>query len=209
MKTHKDGSSSLSRLSFIWWIDCRCQVPSILIVIMCPFPHFPRRLSFPFVSLFPNEHILAYLSIYTHTYIRILRVATKAADTWWFIASGTRVPADRNECANEIRPSPSTLQTKEVFASWPFRRRARIHVSSRRSTLQVQKSVVSTDGMDLGRRGSFNAGRRCSFQQQEVVESSKSKTNLRNFYIFFVALFLFIFVAVVYSFIRMVKNQTN
>ena len=80
---------------------------------------------------------------------------------------------------------------------------------SRRHTLTVQKPLGLPDGLDLSRRPSFNGGRRLSFQQQEVTESSKSKTNLRNFYIFFVALFLFIFIAVVYSFVRMIKNQTS
>jgi len=78
----------------------------------------------------------------------------------------------------------------------------------KRHTLNVQKPLTTVDGIDLSRRSSFNNGRRLSFQQQEVVtESSKSKTNLRNFYVFFISLFLFIFLAVVYSFIRMIKNQ--
>lgn len=79
----------------------------------------------------------------------------------------------------------------------------------RRSTLNVQKPSLTSDGINLTRRPSFNNGRRLSFQQQEVTESSKSKTNLRNFYVFFVLLFLFIFLAVVYSFIRMIKNQPS
>jgi len=82
----------------------------------------------------------------------------------------------------------------------------------RRNTLNVQKSTTTAaapDGYEYTRRGSFNNGRRLSFQQQEITESTKSKTNLRNFYVFFVLLFLFIFLAVVYSFIRMIKNQTS
>ena len=75
--------------------------------------------------------------------------------------------------------------------------------------MNIQKSLANIDGSDLARRGSFNSGRRLSFQQQEITESSKSKTNLRNFYVFFVSLFLFIFLAVVYSFIRMIKNQSS
>ncbi|CAF4093001.1 unnamed protein product [Adineta steineri] len=80
---------------------------------------------------------------------------------------------------------------------------------SRRNTLTVQKSLPIADGINSSRRPSFNNGRRASFQQQEINESSKSKTNLRNFYVFFVLLFLFIFLAVVYSFIRMIKNQVS
>ena len=80
--------------------------------------------------------------------------------------------------------------------------------SFRRHTLAVQ-SLSPLDGVDLTRRASLNNGRRLSFQQQEISESSKSKTSLRNFYIFFVVLFLFIFIAVVYSFVRMIKSQTT
>ncbi|CAF1056253.1 unnamed protein product [Adineta steineri] len=82
-------------------------------------------------------------------------------------------------------------------------------VLQRRNTLTVQKSLPIADGINSSRRPSFNNGRRASFQQQEINESSKSKTNLRNFYVFFVLLFLFIFLAVVYSFIRMIKNQVS
>jgi hypothetical protein len=79
----------------------------------------------------------------------------------------------------------------------------------RRHTINIQKPLIPIDGINLSRRPSFNNGRRLSFQQQEITESSKSKTNLRNFYVFFVLLFLFIFLAVVYSFIRMIKNQAS
>lgn len=79
----------------------------------------------------------------------------------------------------------------------------------KRHTLNVQKQATSPDTYEPTRRSSFNNGRRLSFQQQEITESTKSKTNLRNFYVFFVLLFLFIFLAVVYSFIRMIKNQTS
>lgn len=84
--------------------------------------------------------------------------------------------------------------------------------------MNVQKVTPPTDAVNYNRRQSLsagiippgvgNGGRRLSFQTQEITESSKSKTNLRNFYVFFVTLFLFIFLAVVYSFIRMIKNQT-
>ncbi|CAF3440774.1 unnamed protein product [Rotaria sp. Silwood1] len=78
----------------------------------------------------------------------------------------------------------------------------------RRHTLNIPKSSSTIDTFDLSRRSSLNNGRRFSFQQQEITDSSKSKTNLRNFYVFFVLLFLFIFLAVIYSFIRMIKNQS-
>ncbi len=48
--------------------------------------------------------------------------------------------------------------------------------------------------------------RRASFQQQDLIELPKSQTSIRNFYIFFLLLFLFLFIALVYSFIRMIKN---
>jgi hypothetical protein len=48
---------------------------------------------------------------------------------------------------------------------------------------------------------------RMSIQQQDAIELTKTQTNLRNFYIFFLSLFLFIFMALVYSFIRMIKNS--
>ncbi len=79
----------------------------------------------------------------------------------------------------------------------------------RRNTLNVQKPLITNDGINIARRQSVTPVRRLSFQSQEVTESSKSKTNLRNFYVFFVSLFLFIFLAVVYSFIRMIKNQDS
>ena len=82
-------------------------------------------------------------------------------------------------------------------------------LSFRRHTLNVQKVTPPPDGINYNRRQSLGNGRRLSFQAQEITESSKSKTNLRNFYVFFVSLFLFIFLAVVYSFIRMIKNQAS
>jgi hypothetical protein len=51
------------------------------------------------------------------------------------------------------------------------------------------------------------SSRRLSFQQEDVMELTKSQTDLRNFYIFFLLLFLFLFMAIVYSFIRMIKNS--
>jgi len=47
---------------------------------------------------------------------------------------------------------------------------------------------------------------RSSFQQQDLAEVPKSQINLRNFYVFFLLLFLFLFMSLVYSFIRMIKN---
>ncbi|CAF2524193.1 unnamed protein product [Rotaria sp. Silwood2] len=82
-------------------------------------------------------------------------------------------------------------------------------IAHRRHTLSIPKSLSTLDTYDISRRPSLNNGRRLSFQQQEITESSKSKTSLRNFYIFFVLLFLFIFLAVFYSFIRMIKNQSS
>ena len=169
-------------------------------------------------GVFPS---LLFLFSQTSTYLRIYLYIH--IHTYAFCAQprSRQTLDDSSRVALEFRPIEMSVPTKSDHPRrlskrkrssppWHFEEVLVFpSLSSRRSTLQVQKSVVSTDGMDLGRRGSFNAGRRCSFQQQEVVESSKSKTNLRNFYIFFVALFLFIFVAVVYSFIRMVKNQTN
>ncbi|CAF0961418.1 unnamed protein product [Rotaria sordida] len=84
----------------------------------------------------------------------------------------------------------------------------RTNILNKRHTLNIPKSPSTNDTSDNSRRPSFNTGRRLSFQQQEITESSKSKTNLRNFYVFFVLLFLFIFLAVIYSFIRMIKNQS-
>ncbi|CAF0988223.1 unnamed protein product, partial [Didymodactylos carnosus] len=76
----------------------------------------------------------------------------------------------------------------------------------RRNTIANQKSLLqpSSEFSTESRRSSLTLGRHPSFHE---IETSKSRSNLRNFYIFFVLLFLFIFTAVVYSFIRMVYNQ--
>ncbi|CAF3540408.1 unnamed protein product [Rotaria socialis] len=78
----------------------------------------------------------------------------------------------------------------------------------KRHAVCTPNNLLSVDHIDLSRRSSANLSRRSSFQQQDITESSKSKTSLKNFYIFFVLLFLFIFFAVIYSFIRMIKNQS-
>ncbi|CAF1004985.1 unnamed protein product, partial [Didymodactylos carnosus] len=75
-----------------------------------------------------------------------------------------------------------------------------------RSNSIRQKTLLQPpcDYQTESRRSSISGGRRPSFQE---TESSKSRSNLRNFYIFFGILFVFILTAVVYSFIRMVYNQ--
>ncbi|CAM4755742.1 unnamed protein product [Rotaria magnacalcarata] len=78
----------------------------------------------------------------------------------------------------------------------------------KRHAICTPNNLLPIDHIDLSRRSSVNISRRSSFQQQDITESSKSKTSLKNFYIFFVLLFLFIFFAVIYSFIRMIKNQS-
>jgi len=49
--------------------------------------------------------------------------------------------------------------------------------------------------------------RRSSYQAIESIETFRSPTNLRNFYVFFLLLFFFLFLSLVYSFIRMMKNS--
>ncbi|CAF1353094.1 unnamed protein product [Rotaria magnacalcarata] len=135
------------------------------------------------------------------------------------IRARRRTTASTNELAQSIiqssdlttiprRPSSILLVNNEIYHSSSHHSENDNLIPNGRHAICTPNNLLPIDHIDLSRRSSVNISRRSSFQQQDITESSKSKTSLKNFYIFFVLLFLFIFFAVIYSFIRMIKNQS-